>query len=298
MHAATEWLNRLRQEKPEDLRVYPLPILTPGIECLELENCIISTEPKGVLPPRSGDSSPVCIGILRYVDLAHDINLQRQEDLIGELNALISLVTERRISVPKVLALTAPGAPEVSFLGYGASVDRRLHGTISQGIEPSIHQILSQVAGLPERIRPIIGAAIQLHHAAIELYEVDLRAAYLLLVAGIELLSREFGNPPKMWGNWEGSEKWEKTFDPAGLSVAHRGAIRKGLMEDRQLRLKASFREYGSTRVPDSFWDEIWMNWIYGYDATSGAWLEGRVTEKTIRQILPHDRQLLSRLLG
>lgn len=145
----------------------------------------------------------------------------------------------------------------------------------------------------------MLGAAAKLHHSAVEVFENDLRAAYLLSVAGIEVLSREFGCPPGDWTAWEGSEVWEETFASAALSEDQRNAMRSRLMSDKQLRLKATFREYASTRIPDSFWDEPWESWMYPYNASEGRWDAPHVIESRVMgDILSRNRGLLSRLLG
>ena len=300
MEATAKWLERLHQAKPEALREHLLTALTPGFNGLDLSDCLIATEPKGVLRSRPGDTAPVSMALLRYVDVAQDsIKLQHDEELADELAAILGLAAERRITLPHTLALRVEGSQTVTFLAYGSAVDRRLHGPFPSNLEGAVHEILGRVEGLPTNVRPVLGAAARLHHSAIELFESDLRAAYLLLVVGIEVLSREFGSPPTAWTDWEGSSVWEETFASAGLSEEQRDVIRSRLMKDRQLRLKATFQEYASTRIPDSFWEEPWESWMYPYNPTERKWEAPHLIEtRVMRDILPRDRSLLSRMLG
>ena len=298
MEEIAKWLKRLEQSEPKMLREYVLPTLSPGSNGLDLSNCILATEPKGILMSRPGDTTPVSMAILRYLDVAQEsINLKNTEELVGEFGAILGLATERRIAIPNTVSLSIGGS--IIFLAYGAAADPRLHGPIPSNLESTIHELLERVAGLPDDYRPVLGAASQLHHSAIELFENDLRSAYLLLVSGIEVLSREFGSPPNAWGDWEDSSAWEKTFLSAGLSKEQGDTIRGRLMKGRQLRLKATFREYASTRIPDSFWDEPWDNWMNPYNASEGKWEEPSLTlSQSMRDVLPQDRKLLSGMLG
>lgn len=302
MEATAKWIERLRGAQTSSLREYLLAVLAPGFSGLDLTDCIIASEPKGTLSSRPGDTTPVSLSVLRYVDVAQEnTTLPETEELAGELAAILGLATERRITIPNTLALRIEGSQTVTFLAYGAAADQRLHGLCPSKLETTIHDLLSKIAGLPPNVRPVVGAAARLHHSAVEIFENDLRAAYLLLVAGIELLSREFGSPPSGWADWEGSEVWDRTFESAALSEDQRNTVRSELMNDKQLRLKATFREYASTRLPDSFWDEPWESWMYSYNATEGRWEEAAphvVETRVMSDVLPRDRKLLSQLLG
>jgi hypothetical protein len=300
LEATAKWLERLQKAQPEMLREYLLPALAPGFSGLDLSDCLLATELKGALMPRPGDTTPVSMAVLRYVDVAQDsINLQNAGDLADELGAILGLAAERLITVPNTLALRVQGSDAVTFLAYGSAVDRRLHGPSPSNLEGKVHELLGKIAGLPDNLHPVLGAAAQLHHSAVELFENDLRSAYLLVVTGIEVLSREFGSPPGAWADWEGGSTWDETFLSSGLSEGQRDAIRSRLMKDRQLRLKATFREYASTRIPDSFWDEPWENWMYPYNASEGKWEAPHLIEtRFMRDILPRDRKLLSSMLG
>lgn len=300
MEALTNWLGRLQGASPDSLRACVTPTLVAGLQGIEIANSIVALEPKGLIPSRLGDCAPLFMSFLHYCDIADCVNnLQTQEDLRADLGSLLTFVADRRILLPNVFGMSLPGQRSVTFMGYGAAVDGRLGGPFPSGIESSFRDSLSRVVGLPENLRLIIGTALRLHHASVELFEYDLRAAYLLLVAGLEVLSREFGEPPGNWNDWEEATTWENVFSIAELTNDQSELLRSHLMSNRQLRLRATFREYASCRIPDSFWSESWEHWVYGYNHPSGEWLPPHLSfTKTVEEILPHDRRLLSRMLG
>lgn len=300
MEAIAKWLERLSSAQAANLRDYLLPVLTPGFHGLDIYDCLIAAEPKGPIPARPGDTSPVSMAILHYVDVAQEnINISQSEELAGELAAILSLATDRKINVPNALAFQVEGAKKITFLAYSSAADHRLNGPLPVNPKDTINDLFSKIAGLPPEVQPVLGAAAQLHHSAFELFENDLRAAYILLVAGIEVLSRKFGSPPTDWASWEGSKAWDDTFAAADITEDQRSIFRSKIMHDKQLRLKATFREYASSRLPDTFWDETWESWIYSYNASRGDWEAPRMVEHGVMaEILPRDRTLLSKLLG
>lgn len=85
---------------------------------------------------------------------------------------------------------------------------------------------MSKIVSLPEPHLSAIATACTLHHGAILLYEKDVRSAYLLLVAAIEVLSRQYGAPPTDWSDWEESSEWEKFMVKIGLSSKQETALR------------------------------------------------------------------------
>jgi len=65
------------------------------------------------------------------------------------------------------------------------------------------------------------------------------------------------------------------------------------------LQLKATFREYASNRVPDTFWDKTYDEWMYAIDITTGLPRDPPHCEGVrIRDILQKDRSGLARALG
>jgi|GEM_PF-2580178 len=300
MEAIAKWLRRLQQAQPPMLREYSLPALGPGYEGLDLSDCIVATEPKGTLVSRLGDTGPVSAALFKYLDVVRESsNLKGTEELGNEFAAILSLATERRITIPNTISVSIAGSNSILFIPYGAAADPRLNGPIPSNLEQTIHELLERIAGLPEEYRPVLGAAAQLHHSAIELFENDLRSAYLLIVSGIEVLSRAFGSPPTAWEDWEDCSVWEKTFVSANLSEGQRHSIRSRLMKDRNLRLKATFQEYASTRIPDSFWNEPWEDWMSPYNANEGKWEKPHLIKaQHMHDVLPQDRKLLSSMLG
>ncbi len=300
MEAIAKWLKRLQQAQPQTLREYLLPALGPGFKGLDLSDCIVATELKGTLISRIGDTGPISVALFKYLDVAQESsNLKNTEEIGNEFAAILSLATERRITIPNTISLSIDGSNSIFFLPYGAAADPRLNGPIPSNLEETVHELLERIAGLPEEYRPVLGAAAQLHHSAIELFENDLRSAYLLIVSGIEVLSREFGSPPTAWEDWEDCSVWKKTFISANLSDEQRHIICSRLMKDRSLRLKATFQEYASTRIHDSFWNESWEDWMSPYNASEGKWGKPNlIKSQHMRDVLPRDRKLLSKMLG
>ncbi len=300
MKAIVKWLERLKSAKQESLRELVVPVITPGTQSLDLTDLIVATEPKSVLPGRPGDTGPISLALLRYLDTrTASENLKDDEVLRQELNALFCLVSDRRVVIPNVMAVRMEGLPTLTFLAYGATADHRLHGPMPADLKTEIQTALSQVFGLPDNAQAPLGAAARLHQSAVQLFESDIRSAYLLLVAGIEVLSRAFGKPPEDWEKWEQHASWENLFQDGGFASDQRALVRSKLMKDRQLRLKGTFREYASTRVPDQFWEEKWQNWMFPFNITSGSWEEITLTdESTVQDHLPKDRVALSRALG
>ena len=142
MEATAKWLERLQQAQPETLRFYQLQALTPGFGGLDLSEGLLATEPKGVIRSRPGDTTPVSMAILRYIDVAQEsVNLQNAGELKDELAAILGIAAERRITLPNTLALSVEGSNVVSFIAYGSAVDRRLYGPFPPNLEATVHEL-------------------------------------------------------------------------------------------------------------------------------------------------------------
>lgn len=308
MKHLADWINRLRQvelqakENPSssNLVEYYFRVMVPGFNPLEIHKSLIAAQPLGKVEPRPGDSVPSSVSVLRIPDTKESAQpFKVHQQLISELAAILTLATERRIEIAHEIALQVKGYPNTLFTGYGCAYDRRLYGPIGDNTNTLFIEWLSKVISLPEPHLSIIGAACSLHHGAVLLSEKDIRSAYLLLVAAIEVLSRKYGTPPTNWEEWEESKQWEKFISSINLSSAQQTALKLKLMSDRQLRLKATFRDYGSVNLPDQFWDETLEDWSYPIDANSGYWHQPDfVSKHKIKDVLPKDRQLISKCLG
>ncbi|MDP1558891.1 MAG: hypothetical protein Q8K59_12120 [Nitrosomonas sp.] len=269
---------------------------------MDITNWIFSIEPQDY----SGHNTPQATGpeswsVLRLPDtLKNEVNLDDRHRLGADLACLLSLALDRRVIVPVDLATQGPQQQEkIIFLPMAQIVDQDLLGPLPVDAKQRIVTYASAIAGLSSEDQEIIGAACTAYHGALLLFDKEPRAAYTLLVAGIEVLSRQYGSPPTEWKNWEASSNWDKLFSAQCLTVEQIKAIREQLMSDRQLRLGATFREYGSTRPRDCFWDKPLEQWICGIDANTGAWSPStKALTRRIADLLPRDRTILKNSLA
>jgi hypothetical protein len=154
--------------------------------------------------------------------------------------------------------------------------------------------LCAKLASLDQEVEAVIATAINLHYGAVLLFDRDLAAAYTLIIAGIETLSRQFGAPPADWSAWDRAEHWDKFINKNGLSAEQGDALREDLMKDRQLRPKETFVNYAVSRLPDALWSTSWQDYLYSVDAGAGSWKEGDwQPAKQMRDFLPEDRVTL-----
>lgn len=302
MHQVVAWLNRLRDAEPSNAKLTEryFRIVVPSSTPLKIDNCLIAATPIGPLPPFPGDGGPKAVSVLRIPDtdtVNRSIEVDRQ--LTSEIASILTLVTDRRIDIPPEIALRVEGQSEVTFIGYGAAIDRRLIGPIESQIVEPFHTYLSRLASLAEPHLTAIGSACMLHHGAVLLFEQDVRSAYLLLIAGIEVLSRQYGSPPLDWKEWDESTEWDRFFGTIDVTSEVVNKLKEKLLTNKHLRLKATFRLYASERLPDSFWDEPWKEWECVVDASKGCWGDPKPrAEEKLGDMLQADRGLLSKSLG
>ena len=300
MDQLVAWIERLQKAQVSDLAEYLFRSLVPGSQSLEIQGCMIAADPIGEIAPRPGDCSPASASLFRFLDVNEpNRSIEVHQQLVSEIAAILTLASERRVEIAHEIAMRVENQPQLTFIGYGGMIDRRLIGPIDNQLTDAFLEWLSKIVALPEPHRSVIGTACTLHHGAVLLYEKDVRSAYLLLVAAIEVLSRQYGTPPTDWLDWEESGKWEKFMAGISLSPDQQTALREKLMSDKHLRLKATFRNYGASRLPDSFWDEPWKEWIYSVNASVGRWESAQVLdEKKIGDIFSRDRTILSKSIG
>jgi hypothetical protein len=212
------------------------------------------------------------------------------------LGAALTLATGRRIEVLNEVPLTVEGTIRRTFLSIGEVVDRRLVSPPrGDDLEPDFKKLVAQLASLSGKTETAIVTAIQLHYGAVLLFDRDLAAAYTLIVAGIETLSRQFGRPPSDWQAWDKASEWDEFAAQQGLSESQHEALRGRLMRDRQLRLKETFVNYVVEQLPDSFWSQPWDEYVYTVDMEAGMWGDGTWhSDKTMRDFIPQDRNLLA----
>jgi len=221
------------------------------------------------------------------------------DDFPAHLGAGLTFVCDRRVEVLDEMPLTLEGTIRRTFIPTGDVADRRLVSPLKTA-DPAqaFKELAGQLASLEAKAEAAIATAIHLHYGAVLLFDRDLAAAYTLIVAAIETLSQEFGEPPSDWAAWEKADSWEKFIGRNNLSTEQGEALRAELMKDRHLRLKQTFVNYVTTRLPSEFWSTEWEPYLYTVDATAGVWREGAWHEpKEMRSFLPEDRDRLARCL-
>ena len=96
-------------------------------------------------------------------------------------------------------------------------------------IDEQLTRHLSILTGLADEDASVLISALDMHYGACLLLDRDLAsAAYTLLVAGIEALSRRFGQPPGDWRDWDQADRWDRICESAGLRRDQSDAVRTG----------------------------------------------------------------------
>lgn len=223
-------------------------------------------------------------------------------DLARGLGALITFMINRRVDVLAEVPLRMEDVPDVAtFMPLNGIPDRALLAPMEidqSRLDQLMREHLALIAGLPERDSEVIGAALDMHYGACLLFDRDLASAYTLLVAGLEAMSRRFGQPPTDWLAWDQAAQWDRFAEDEGLTAGQAQALRDRLMRDHQLRLNETLATYASSALPDSFWEGEWRDWTYALELpkgifTGGSWQPGRPVE----QLVPRDRDTLKAML-
>lgn len=267
---------------------------------MDFDNWLITTEQPHAVPDGYRAGYPELMSVVAFVDeTGKSENVDDHHRLSADLAAVLSVALERTIDIPLEMSTRVKGHNTMTFVPLGGMVDRVISGPIPPHYKDAIARMLGYVAGLlPEDI-VAVGAATSLFHGALLLHERDVRSAYTLLVAGIETLSRKYGTPPTSWEDWDGHAGWDQFVSSHGLSAEQGTALRERLMQDRQLRLKSTFRAYASGRLRESFWDMPWTEWMYAIQVPQGRWQPAeKIHDGKIGDFLPRDRCSLSRTLG
>jgi hypothetical protein len=266
---------------------------------LDLDNFILRADPVTVFRDLRG-SAPEAVSLIWFADTdVAPAGLHHRQRLSAELAALLSVSINRRVNVPQEVSVSVPQISRVLWMPYQQMVDREVLGPIPEDARTRIEQCLRAVGGLVDHDAEVIGAAASLHHGALLLFDREPRAGYALLVAGIETLSRHYGAPPTSWSDWDEAGSWDEMFQKTGFDSSHAAAVREKLMLNRQLRLKATFRSYASTRLPDTFWQKPWREWMWGVNANEARWTDATtLPERTVGDFLSPDRRALARALG
>ncbi|NBQ67857.1 MAG: hypothetical protein EBU46_03085 [Nitrosomonadaceae bacterium] len=299
MKSLTDWLKRLTLitgEAGPELNYFR--VFVSGKEALDIDGWLftIDSQHSVSLPISSGHES---WSVLRLPDIpGTEVNIRNRHRLAVDLACVLSLALDRRVIVPIDLPVLS-SAQTITFLSLAEIVDQSIQAPIPVDAKNQVINYVTSIAGLPSDDQDIIGAASTAYYGALLLFDREPRAAYTLLITGIELLSREYGKPPTDWHEWELSEKWDALFDANGLSSEQKDTFRTKLLEDKHLRLGMTFRNYASSRVLDSFWDKPLDQWINGMDASTGERLQERLMKaRKVSDFIQKDRVALKRRLG
>lgn len=300
MKTLVAWLRRIQAATADDLGFAEFRIWIPGFVPLSLADCILYCEPRPTGPQPVDGSSPTALSILRILDMPNfATNVNERHRLGAELAGLLTLALGRRIEVGHEVLINVPQLGRTIRMPFTHSVDRTVLGPIPEDPRARIEDLLTTVLGLVDHDLEVIGAASSVFHSAILLFDSDVRAAYSLLISGIELLSREYGAPPKDWNSWDQAAAWDALLADINVTAPQAESIRARLLQDKQLRLKATFRSYASTRLPSAFWAASWQEWSYGVCAnTETRTVAVPDPENTVADLFPEDREGLSRALG
>jgi hypothetical protein len=110
------------------------------------------------------------------------------------------------------------------------------------------------------------------------------------------MMSRVYGAPPTKWSDWEDSPTWDEFFASLELKEVQCNLFREKLMADKHLRLKETFRTYGSA-LPDNFWSMDCEQWTYPITLGVG-WGDPVSDAVPIQDIVPQDRHVVRSALG
>ena len=193
------------------------------------------------------------------------------------------------------------GTQQITFLPINPILDRCLAGPISVDVRTTFDDTLRSLCGLGPKDQDVLGASIELHYAAALLYDVDPNAAYALCIAGIERLSRTYGNAPTEWGAWEDAERFDGVFVELHLTDQQSERLRDELLENHHLRLRQTFAQYVIGSLPSEFWSFEIEDFTPGLrmepDGTSTFVAMNAGTPLPITRFVPQDVDTLRRRL-
>ena len=216
--------------------------------------------------------------------------------LTATFGSLLTFAADRRIEAFEEWPYTGEEG-EPFFLSLGHMSDKRLEAPAGTDLMERLSDLAFRVASLPNEPADVVLAALQMHYAACILAPVSPTSAYMSVVAGIEALSRKFGNPPHAWSEWDMARRWDRFIVEAELSAKQSDLLRARLMKDQHLRLAETFAEYGSARLPESFWTNENVEWLYVGDGAGGYRPGYEQSRYQFSELLPTDRHTLKACL-
>lgn len=296
MTTVSEWLRALtsefNQETPS-VGISMRRILVPGFDPLQGNGFLVFEAGQSIY--RMG-MPPEASGLVRWPEVVSSDGFNIEDDFPSHLGAALSLVSDRRIEVLDEFPANHEGTNTFTFMATGQVTDRRLISPVEvPDLAEGFKDLSAQLASLTGGAETAITTAIHLHYGAVLLFDRDLAAAYTLLIAALETLSREFGDPPSEWTDWDKAAHWDKFIATQRLTDAQAGALREELMRDRQLRLKQTLVNYVVGSLPDTFWSTPWHEYLYSINAADACWTEGAWQEpKTVGDFLPSDKHILA----
>lgn len=247
---------------------------------------------------------PGRLSVLVWPDTGAQTSVLSDQAIAAQIGAILTLSTNRRVEVAASdVPLTMQGTSQRVFLPTNLLLDRSLGGPIEGDPRALLEATIGVLYGLAESDREVIGAAIELHYAAALLFDVEPNAAYALAIAGLERLSRSYGEPPTEWSAWEHAARLDRAFADIGLTEEQASRLREELLEDRHMRLRQTFARYVADNLPADFWqlelEDFAPALTMAPDGTGS--FSGMVPQAPlpITRLVPSDPQILwSRLLG
>lgn len=221
--------------------------------------------------------------------------------LAAQLGAVLTLATNRRVQVAAAdVPLTLEGTEQRIFLPT-AIIDSSLNGELPVDTRDALEQALRLLVGLADRDRAVLGAATELHYTAVLLADVDPNAAYAVAIAGIERLSRAYGEVPTEWWFWDRSGEFDELFRALDLTDDQCHRLREAILRDQHLRLRQTFASYVVDALPAEFWNSHFEPYAPAIEIVDGqAHFRHMVAEKPvpITSLVPNEPdELRKRLL-
>lgn len=305
MNTLLRWLKALEEvewEDPSALAPTFRRVLVPGTEPLDISGTLVRLQPISAIDPAHTWPGRVPHSLSVAEWLMPTASAVSPADVATDLSALLTFVANRRIEVlGNEYDVVREGTSQRIFLPGAQIPDRSLYGTLPLGIKDDLIGTLSALASLQSDDLRHIAAAMALHYDACLIMESDSTGAYAMLVGGLEALSRGFGSPPADWLDWDDHVRWDDAFARLGLGTEAVQTLRKMLVEDKQIRLRRTFAEYASTRLPDEFWSGVIEDPTPGFRMEADRFTfspeHSRSERVPIALLVPSDRGQLRRSL-